>query len=144
ADEERMITFFLSKKEEAAADGATFKTVVCNALVAEMALHHTTGAMKTVSAYKSKFLDLVTNLNSLQLRAAYNLIMTLKGLSGLGDHWDDEKGMNVGLQEADAWNTYCTKHDKAKAYTHKGFPLYQLMSGPMPSMGKGTHAFHPS
>lgn len=27
---------------------------------------------------------------------------------------------------------------------HKGFPLYNLMSGLMPGIGKGTHAFHPS
>jgi hypothetical protein len=54
ADEERMITFLLSKKE-AAADGATFKPVVWNALVADMALHHTAGAPKTASACKSKY-----------------------------------------------------------------------------------------
>jgi hypothetical protein len=57
-----MINFLLSKKE-AAADGATFKTVVWNALVAEMALHHTTGAMKTVSACKSKYTRVRTLLN---------------------------------------------------------------------------------
>jgi hypothetical protein len=45
--------------------------------------------------------------NSPQLRAAYNTVTTLKGLSGLGNHWDDEKGMNIGINEADAWNTYC-------------------------------------
>ena len=54
ADEERMITFLLSKKE-AAADGATFKSVVWNALVVHMAQHHTMGAMKTVGACKSKY-----------------------------------------------------------------------------------------
>jgi hypothetical protein len=32
----------------------------------------------------------------------------LKGLSGLGNNWDDEKGMNIGLAEADAWKVYCT------------------------------------
>jgi hypothetical protein len=35
------------------------------------------------------------------------MVTTLKSLSGLGDHWDDEKGMNIGIKEADAWNTYC-------------------------------------
>jgi hypothetical protein len=35
-------------------------------------------------------------------------VTTLKGLSGLGSHWDDEKGMDIGLHEADAWNVYCT------------------------------------
>ena len=54
ADEERMIYFLIGKKE-AAADGATFKTVVWNALVTEMAQHHTTGAAKTASACKSKY-----------------------------------------------------------------------------------------
>lgn len=48
--------------------------------------------------------------NPLQLRSAYNIVTTLKGLSGFGGHWDDEKGMNIGLQEADAWNAYCTVH----------------------------------
>jgi hypothetical protein len=62
ADEERMITFLLSKKE-AAADGATFKTVIWNALVADMALHHTTGAMKTVNACKSKYSRVCTALD---------------------------------------------------------------------------------
>lgn len=56
-----MITFLLSKKE-AAADGATFKSVVWNALVADMALHHTTGAMKTVGACKSKYSRVCTAL----------------------------------------------------------------------------------
>ena len=32
---------------------------------------------------------------------------TLKGLSGFSDWWDDEKGMNIGVNEADAWNAYC-------------------------------------
>jgi hypothetical protein len=54
ADEERMILFLLSKKE-AAADGATFKSVVWNALATHMAQHHTTGAMKTDNACKSKY-----------------------------------------------------------------------------------------
>jgi hypothetical protein len=54
ADEERMIHFLLSKKE-AAADGATFKSVVWNALVADMAKHHSTGALKNVNACKSKY-----------------------------------------------------------------------------------------
>jgi hypothetical protein len=49
-----MIVFLLSKKE-AAADGATFKSVVWNALVAHMAQHHSTGALKTVNACKSKY-----------------------------------------------------------------------------------------
>ena len=31
-----------------------------------------------------------------------------------------------------------------KAYTQKGFPLYQLMSGFMHTLEKGTHAFCPS
>ena len=62
ADEERMINFLLGKKE-AAADGATFKTVVWNALVEEMALHHTTGVMKTVNACKSKYSRVCTMLD---------------------------------------------------------------------------------
>ena len=36
------------------------------------------------------------------------MVTTLKSLSGLGAHWDDEKEMNIGLKEADAWNIYCT------------------------------------
>jgi hypothetical protein len=43
-------------------------------------------------------------INSLQLRSAYNTVTILKGLSGFS--WDDEKGMNIGIGEADAWKTY--------------------------------------
>ena len=32
--------------------------------------------------------------------------MTLKGLSGF--NWDDEKGMNISIDEADAWKAYIT------------------------------------
>ncbi|KAF8228064.1 hypothetical protein L208DRAFT_1187260, partial [Tricholoma matsutake] len=128
ADEERMITFLCSKKD-AAADGANFKATVWNALVIEMVLHHSTGA----KACKSKYAQLCT---------AYNTVSTLKGLSGFA--WDDEKGMNIGIGEADAWKAYITKHDGTKTYLNKGFPLYHLMSGLMPSLGKGTHAFCPS
>jgi hypothetical protein len=49
-----MIIFLCSKKE-AAADGANFKLVVWNALVAEMAPHLGPGAPKTVKACKSKY-----------------------------------------------------------------------------------------
>ncbi|KAF8224591.1 hypothetical protein L208DRAFT_1310432, partial [Tricholoma matsutake] len=134
ADEERMINFLCSKKE-AAADGANFKVTVWNVLIVEMVLHHGIGAPKTVKACKSKYT---------QLQSAYTIVSTLKGLSGFSDQWDDEKGMNIGVNEVDAWNAYCMKHEKVKAYTQKGFPLYQLMSGLMPTLGKDTHAFHPS
>ncbi|KAF8222228.1 hypothetical protein L208DRAFT_1413732 [Tricholoma matsutake] len=134
AGEERMITFLCSKKE-AAAGGANFKPAVWNALIVEMAPHLGPGAHKTTKACKSKYG---------QLWSAYTIVSTLKGLSGFGEQWDDEKGMNIGVGEVDAWNAYCMKHDKAKAYTHKGFPLYNLMSRLMPILGKGTHAFHPS
>ncbi|KAF8227349.1 hypothetical protein L208DRAFT_1039917, partial [Tricholoma matsutake] len=130
-DEECMITFLCSKKE-ASADGANFRLTIWNALAVEMALHHGTGAPKTVKACKSKYA---------WLRSAYTLVSTLKGLSGFGEQWNDEKGMDIGINEKDAWNAYCTKHEKAKTYTHKGFPLYQLMLGLMPTLGQGTHAF---
>jgi hypothetical protein len=58
-----MIRFLLARKE-AAADGATFKSAVWNALVAEMAQHHTTGAMKTVNACKSKYSRVCTALEA--------------------------------------------------------------------------------
>ncbi|KAF8220913.1 hypothetical protein L208DRAFT_1331121 [Tricholoma matsutake] len=98
ADEERMINFLCSKKE-AAADGANFKVTVWNALTVEMALHHGIGALKTVKACKSKYA---------RLRSAYTIVSTLKGLSGFSDRWDDEKGMNIGVNEVDAWNAYCS------------------------------------
>ncbi|KAF8222592.1 hypothetical protein L208DRAFT_1123139, partial [Tricholoma matsutake] len=132
ADEERMITFLCSKKD-ATADGTNFKPAVWNALVAEMALHHGMGAPKTAKACKSKYS---------QLRTAYNTVTTLKGLSSF--NWDDEKGMNIGIGEVDAWKAYIMKHDGAKMYTNKGFPLYHIMSALMPGLGKGTHAFQPS
>lgn len=128
-----MITFLCSKKE-AAAGGANFKPAVWNALIVEMAPHLGPGAHKTTKACKSKYG---------QLWSAYSIVSTLKGLSGFGERWDDGKGMNIGVGEVDAWNAYCMKHDKAKAYTHKGFPLYNLMSGLMPILGRGTHAFRP-
>ena len=56
-----MITFLLSKKE-AAVDGATFKSVMWNALVTDMALHHMMGDMKTVGAWKSKYSQVCTVL----------------------------------------------------------------------------------
>jgi hypothetical protein len=31
----------------------------------------------------------------------------LKGLSGFDKQWDNEKGMNIRVDEADAWNEYC-------------------------------------
>ncbi|KAF8235265.1 hypothetical protein L208DRAFT_1257999 [Tricholoma matsutake] len=115
------------------ADGANFKLAVWNVLVAEMALHHGMGAPKTAKACKPKYS---------QLQTAYNTVTTLKGLSSF--NWDDEKGMNIGIGEADAWKAYITKHDGAKMYTNKGFPLYHIMSALMPGLGKGTHAFRPS
>ena len=84
--------------------------------------------------------------------------MTPKGLSGF--NWDDEKGMNIGIGEADAWKAYITvccimilsdcttdlvaETDGVKMYTNKGFLLYHMMTLLMPSLGKGTHAFQPS
>ena len=65
ADEEMMITFLCSKKE-AAADGSTFRSPVWNALIKEMAVHHSTGAPKTVSACKSKYGRVCTTLKTSQ------------------------------------------------------------------------------
>jgi hypothetical protein len=65
ADEERMITYLISKKE-AAADGSTFRSTIWNGLIKEMALHHSTGAPKTVSACKSKYGRVCTTLKTSQ------------------------------------------------------------------------------
>ncbi|KAF8235907.1 hypothetical protein L208DRAFT_1254439 [Tricholoma matsutake] len=58
-DEECMITFLCSKKE-ASADGANFRLTIWNALAVEMALHHGTGAPKTVKACKLKYAQMCT------------------------------------------------------------------------------------
>lgn len=59
-----------------------------------------------MGAYNSPLLGPSTN--SLQLRSAYNMVTTLKGLSGF--HWDDEQGMNIGVAETNAWSVYTTVH----------------------------------
>jgi hypothetical protein len=61
-----MITFFCSKKD-AAADGANFRQVIWNALVAEMALYHEMGAPKTVKACKAKYSRVCTALQTPQI-----------------------------------------------------------------------------
>lgn len=63
ADEERMILFLCSKKD-AAADGSNFRPAIWNALVTEMALHHGTGAPKTVKSCKAKYSPMCTALQT--------------------------------------------------------------------------------
>jgi hypothetical protein len=70
-----MINFLLSKKE-AAADGATFRPAVWNALVSDMALHHTTGAMKTASACKSKYSRVCSTVYSVRDSLSFLLILS--------------------------------------------------------------------
>lgn len=43
-----------------------------------------------------------------QLRTQYNLVTTLRGLSGLGCRYTTELGMNIGVAEQSVWTEYTT------------------------------------
>ncbi|KAF8232187.1 hypothetical protein L208DRAFT_1157890, partial [Tricholoma matsutake] len=119
--EEELLILFLCDNKDKQADGGNFRAVVWNDAVKHLALHRKKGGVKTVKACQSKYA---------QLRSAYNMVTTLKGLSGFS--WDAERGMNIGVNEKCAWDMY-TKHPGTKSYVHKGFVLYDLMAPLMPS-----------
>lgn len=48
------------------------------------------------------------SLTIVQLRSQYNIITTLKGLSGLGSRYTTELGMNIGVAEKSVWDEYTT------------------------------------
>jgi hypothetical protein len=49
-------------------------------------------------------------ITTVQLQALYNLVSTLKRLSGLGCKWTDEQRMNIGVADAAIWAEYTTVH----------------------------------
>jgi hypothetical protein len=46
------------------------------------------------------------SLSIWQLRTQYNLVTTLKGLSGIGCKYTMELGMNIGVAEQSVWKEY--------------------------------------
>ncbi|KAF8221975.1 hypothetical protein L208DRAFT_1207614, partial [Tricholoma matsutake] len=133
--EEELLILFLCDNKDKQADGGNFqvRAVIWNDAVKHLVPHRKKGGVKTVKACQSKYA---------QLRSAYNMVATLKGLSGFS--WDAECGMNIGVNEKCAWDVYTEKHLGAKSYAHKGFVLYDLMAPLMPSLRNGSYAFHPS
>jgi hypothetical protein len=45
-------------------------------------------------------------LKIVQLRTQYNLVTTLRGLSGIGCRYTTELGMNIGVAEQSVWTEY--------------------------------------
>ncbi|KAF8223584.1 hypothetical protein L208DRAFT_1411625 [Tricholoma matsutake] len=117
AEEECLISFLVSKKSEAG-DGGSFKPVTWTAAVQEMA-------------------------KIPPLHTQYNIVTTLKGLSGIGCKYTTELGMNIGVAEQSVWKEYITKHPASAVFAHKGFVLYDLMSPLMPSLVKGRSVYRP-
>ena len=114
AEEKRLIEFLVSRKSEAG-DGGNFKQPTWNAAALEMAKVPTKGPNKTATACSLKYSRVcilsdyhATCLNIVQLRAQYNHITTLKGLSGLGSRYTVELGMNIGVAEQSVWTDYTT------------------------------------
>jgi hypothetical protein len=112
AEEERLISFLVSKKSEAG-DSGSFKPVTWTAAVQEMAkIPPVKGLAKNATACSSKYGRVCTDLchrHSLsiwQLRTQYNLVTTLKGLSGIGCKYTTELGMNIGVAEQSVWKEY--------------------------------------
>jgi len=115
-EEERLIVFLVSRKSEAG-DGGSFKAPTWTAAVQEMAKFLTKGPNKTATACSSKYSRVRISahhnrksLTILQLRTQYNIVTTLKGLSGLGSRYTTELGMNIGVNEQSVWNEYTTVH----------------------------------
>jgi hypothetical protein len=113
-EEKRLIVFLVSRKSEAG-DGGSFKAPTWTAAVQEMAKFPTKGPNKNATACSSKYgrVSISKHHNSksltiLQLRTQYNLITTLKGLSGLGSRYTTELGMNIGVAEESVWKEYVT------------------------------------
>jgi len=113
-EEERLISFLVSRKSEAG-DGGSFKGPTWTAATQEMAKFPTKGPNKTSTACSSKYgrVSISTHpnlktLTILQLRSQYNRVTTLKGLSGLGSRYTTELGMNIGVAEQSVWNEYTT------------------------------------
>lgn len=111
-----MILFLVSKKSEAG-DGGSFKSVTWTAAAEEMAKFPTKGLIKNGTACSSKYgrvcppslcRSLLNLLNIFQLRTQYNLVTTLRGLSGLGCRYTTELGMNIGVAEQSVWTEYTT------------------------------------
>ncbi|KAF8231195.1 hypothetical protein L208DRAFT_1399325 [Tricholoma matsutake] len=134
AEEERLISFLVSKKSEAG-DGGSFKLVTWTAAVQEMVkIPPVKGLAKNSTACSSKYGH---------LRTQYNIVTTLKGLSGIGCKYTMELGMNIGVAEQSVWKEYITKHPASAVFAHKGFALYDLMSPLMPSLVKGHSIYRP-
>jgi hypothetical protein len=51
-----------------------------------------------------------SRLNIIQLHTQYNLVATLKGLSGIGCKYSTELGMNIGVAEQSVWKEYTMVH----------------------------------
>ncbi|KAF8233381.1 hypothetical protein L208DRAFT_1395858 [Tricholoma matsutake] len=101
AEEECLILFLVSKKSEAG-DGGSFKLVTWTAAVQEMAkIPPVKGLAKNSAVCSSKYGHLHTQ---------YNIVTTLKGLSGIGCKYTTELGMNIGVAEQSVWKEYITVH----------------------------------
>ena len=111
-EEMHLILFLVSRKSEAG-NGRSFKSPTWTAAAEEMAKFPTKGPKKTPTACSSKYGRVSISrrcdsksLTILQLRTQYNLIMTLKGLLGLGSRYTSELGMNIGVAEQSVWDEY--------------------------------------
>ncbi|KAF8232030.1 hypothetical protein L208DRAFT_1188222, partial [Tricholoma matsutake] len=130
-EEERLIRFLVSEIASIC-NGGNFKQVTWNAAVVELAKIPTKGPNKTLKACSSKYS---------RLRAQYKQVSILKGLSGLGEQYTPELGLNIGVGKQQVWDEYVKKHPAAKPYAHKGFPLYNIMAPLMPSLAAGTNVY---
>jgi len=112
-EEEMCLILFLVSRKSEAGDSGSFKSPTWTAAAEEMAKFPTKGPKKTPTACSSKysFVSISRHRDSkfltiLQLRTQYNLITTLKGLSGLGSRYTSELGMNIGVAEQSMWDEY--------------------------------------
>lgn len=111
-DETALIDFLLEHKAEMT-DGTGFKPVIWTGAAALMANRPTVGAVRSATACKTKwgrvsaFSTHMVNLTYFKLKEAYHTVTALKGLSGLGLTWDDERGMDAeDINVAQQWKTY--------------------------------------
>ncbi|RXW13177.1 hypothetical protein EST38_g12677 [Candolleomyces aberdarensis] len=135
-DETALLNYLLEHKTEAG-DGRNSKEPVFEGARAALQSAREADAKeapKTLSSCKAKWS---------RLKATYELILKLKGLSGWS--WDDRTGCSITADSQDVWEAFVVKNPDAAKFKNQGWVHLVLMSQILPdAVPKGHDVFRPS
>ncbi|KAF8580955.1 hypothetical protein K439DRAFT_1355590, partial [Ramaria rubella] len=112
---EALVHFLVEHKAEAG-DGGNFTEATWTKVAAMLVPYYVRGAVKTPKACRQKWI---------RVSEQYAVVSMIKNTSGLP--WNEDSGVNLPLTNS-VWEGFVARHPKARAYSNKGFPLYDEMS----------------